>query len=81
MWTLGGPQQQSVEPCPLRRSEGRLGLGGAGLVEEVPALGLEQARLEGWVMKGVQAGAKLPGLDPINGEHRARDEAETKKGG
>jgi regulator of RNase E activity RraA len=50
------------------------------LIEEVAALGLEQERLEGWIMKEVQAGAKLPGLYPINDENRARYEAETKKG-
>ena len=51
------------------------------LIEEVAALGLEQERLEGWIMKEVQAGAKLPGLYPINDENRARYEAEMKKGG
>ncbi|GAB4351987.1 MAG: ribonuclease activity regulator RraA [Kiloniellaceae bacterium] len=51
------------------------------LIEEVAELGLEQERLEGWIMKEVQAGAKLPGLYPINDENRARYEAEMKKGG
>jgi len=51
------------------------------MIEEVAELGLEQERLEGWIMKEVQAGAKLPGLYPINDENRARYEAETKRGG
>ena len=51
------------------------------LIEEVAGLGLEQERLEGWIMKEVQHGAKLPGLYPINDENRARYESETKKGG
>jgi regulator of RNase E activity RraA len=50
------------------------------LIEEVAELGIEQERLEGWIMKEVQAGAKLPGLYPINDENRARYEAEMKKG-
>ena len=51
------------------------------LIDEVAGLGLEQERLEGWIMKEVQHGAKLPGLYPINDENRARSEAEMKKGG
>jgi len=51
------------------------------LIAEVAELGLEQERLEGWIMKEVQQGAKLPGLYPVNEENRARYEAETKKGG
>ena len=51
------------------------------LIAEVAELGLEQERLEGWIMKEVQHGAKLPGLYPINDENRARYEAEMKKGG
>jgi regulator of RNase E activity RraA len=51
------------------------------LIEEVAELGIEQERLEGWIMKEVQAGAKLPGLYPINDENRARYEADKKKGG
>jgi regulator of RNase E activity RraA len=51
------------------------------LIQEVAELGLEQERLEGWIMKEVQAGAKLPGLYPINDENRARYEAEMKEGG
>src|SRR3546814_11358397 len=44
------------------------------LIQEVAELGLEQERLEGWIMKEVQNGAKLPGLSPINDEQRARSE-------
>ena len=51
------------------------------LIREVAELGLEQERLEGWIMKEVQAGAQLPGLYPINEENKARYEAEVKKGG
>lgn len=51
------------------------------LIEEVAELGLEQERLEGWIMHEVQHGAKLPGLYPINDENRARYEADLKKGG
>lgn len=51
------------------------------MIEEVAELGLEQERLEGWIMKEVQAGAKLPGLYPMNDETRKRYEAEVKKGG
>ena len=51
------------------------------LIVEVAELGLEQERLEGWIMKEVERGAKLPGLYPINDENRARYEADMKKGG
>src|SRR3546814_17204962 len=44
------------------------------LIQEVAALGLEQERLAGWSMKGVQNGAELPGLYPLNDENRARYE-------
>lgn len=47
-------------------------------IDEIATLGIEQERLEGWIMKEVQHGAKLPGLYPINDENRARYEAETK---
>ncbi len=50
------------------------------LIEEVAELGLEQERLEGWIMHEVNQGAALPGLYPINDENRARYEADTKKG-
>jgi regulator of RNase E activity RraA len=51
------------------------------LIGEVAELGLEQERLEGWIMHEVQNGAKLPGLYPINEENRARYEADMKKDG
>ena len=53
----------------------------SGMVEEVAALALEQERLDGWIMKQVEAGAALPGLYPPDAANRARYEAETKKGG
>lgn len=45
------------------------------LVKEVIAEGLEQERLEGWIMEQVEGGAKLPGLYPMNEETRRRYEA------
>lgn len=48
------------------------------LIEEVADLGLEQERLEGWIMHEVGKGAALPGLYPPNDETRARYEAEVK---
>ncbi len=51
------------------------------LIGEVAEQGLKQERLEGWIMREVQQGAKLPGLYPINDENRARYEADIKKGG
>src|SRR3546814_15309277 len=50
------------------------------LIAEVAELGLEQERLEGWIMKEVQNGARLPGLYPITEENRPRYEADVKKG-
>src|SRR3546814_16009199 len=50
------------------------------LIQEVAELGLEQERLEGWIMKEVQNGAKLPGLSPINDENRDPYEAEVQTG-
>ena len=50
------------------------------MIEEVAVLGVEQERLESWIMHEVNKGAALPGLYPINDENRARYEAETKKG-
>ena len=47
------------------------------LITEVAELGLEQERLEAWIMKEVEQGAKLPGLYPINEENRARYEADS----
>ena len=46
------------------------------LVAEVAALGVEQERLEAWIMQEVDKGASLPGLYPANAENRARYEAE-----
>ncbi|HEY5301524.1 MAG TPA: ribonuclease activity regulator RraA [Acetobacteraceae bacterium] len=46
------------------------------LVAEVAALGVEQERLEAWIMREVDKGASLPGLYPANAENRARYEAE-----
>ena len=48
----------------------------AALAEEVAAAGPEQERLEGWIVRQVDAGARLPGLYPPNAETRARYEAE-----
>lgn len=47
----------------------------AKLVEEVVELGIEQERLEGWIMGEVVAGHPLPGLYPANAENKARYEA------
>ena len=46
------------------------------LVAEVAAQGVEQERLEAWIMREVDKGASLPGLYPANAENRARYEAE-----
>lgn len=51
------------------------------LIEEVAVLGIEQERLESWIMHEVAKGATLPGLYPPNDETRARYEAETKRKG
>ncbi len=48
------------------------------LVEEVASLGVEQERLETWIMREVEAGQRLPGLYPPNAETKARYEAETR---
>lgn len=45
-------------------------------VAEVAAHGVEQERLEAWIMREVDKGASLPGLYPANAENRARYEAE-----
>ena len=47
----------------------------ADLAEEVAAAGVEQERLETWIMGEVERGATLPGLYPPNDETRARYEA------
>ncbi len=45
------------------------------LVGEVAAAGVEQERLEGWIMGEVERGVALPGLYPANAETKARYEA------
>jgi len=50
----------------------------AGVLDQVIAAAVEQERLEGWIMRQVEAGAALPGLYPPNAENRARYEAATK---
>lgn len=52
----------------------------AAMVEEIAAAGVEQERLEAWIMGEVEKGKSLPGLYPPNAETKARYEAETKKG-
>ncbi len=47
----------------------------ADIVEEVAELGVEQERLEGWIVSEVERGVKLPGLYPANDETKARYEA------
>jgi regulator of RNase E activity RraA len=51
----------------------------AALVDDVAKLGVEQERLEGWIMREVESGRKLPGLYPPDAETKARYEAETKR--
>ncbi len=51
----------------------------AALIDEVLALAPEQERLEGWIMKQVEAGAALPGLYPPNDENKARYAADTQR--
>jgi regulator of RNase E activity RraA len=53
----------------------------AALADEVAAAGPEQERLEGWIVRQVDAGARLPGLYPPNAETRARYEAEAGEAG
>jgi regulator of RNase E activity RraA len=50
----------------------------AALLEQVVAASVEQERLEGWIMREVEAGAALPGLYPPNVENKARYEAAMK---
>jgi regulator of RNase E activity RraA len=47
----------------------------AALLDEVVDTAIEQERLEGWIMKQVEAGEKLPGLYPPNEQTRAKYEA------
>jgi regulator of RNase E activity RraA len=51
------------------------------LLDQVVAASVEQERLEGWIMREVEAGAALPGLYPPNAENRARYEAAMKAAG
>lgn len=51
----------------------------AALLDHVLATAPEQERMEGWIMREVENGAKLPGLYPMNAETRARYEAERAK--
>jgi len=51
------------------------------LLDQVVAIAVEQERLEGWILREVEAGAALPGLYPPNAENRARYEAATKREG
>ena len=50
----------------------------AALLDQVIAASVEQERLEGWIMREVEAGAALPGLYPPNAENRARYETAMK---
>ena len=50
------------------------------MLDQVIAAAVEQERLEGWIMREVDAGAALPGLYPPNEENRARYEAAKKSG-
>ena len=47
----------------------------AAFVDEVVAGGMEQERLEAWIMGEVDRGLPLPGLYPPNAENKARYEA------
>jgi regulator of RNase E activity RraA len=47
----------------------------ANLVNDIVELAPEQERLEGWIMKQVDAGASLPGLYPPDAANKARYEA------
>jgi regulator of RNase E activity RraA len=49
----------------------------AALVHEVAVAGVEQERLEMWIMREIEKGIPLPGLYPPNAETKARYEAET----
>ncbi len=48
------------------------------LVEQVVAAGVEQERMEAWIMEEVGKGLPLPGLYPMNAETKARYEASKK---
>lgn len=51
----------------------------AAMLEEVVEKGIEQERLEAWVVGEVEKGIALPGLYPMNDATKARYEAEKKK--
>jgi regulator of RNase E activity RraA len=46
----------------------------AALLDPVVDAAVEQERLEGWIMREVEAGSALPGLYPPNAENRRRYE-------
>ncbi len=50
------------------------------MVEEVARLGLEQEKLEAWIMREIDKGVPLPGLYPPDAATRARYEAERGEG-
>ncbi|WP_191083043.1 ribonuclease activity regulator RraA [Roseococcus microcysteis] len=52
----------------------------ADIVDAVTTEAIEQERLEGWIMKQVDAGMALPGLYPANAENKARYEADKAAG-
>jgi regulator of RNase E activity RraA len=52
----------------------------AALVEEIVDAAVEQERLEGWIMREVEAGVALPGLYPPNEATKARYDAWSKAG-
>jgi regulator of RNase E activity RraA len=52
----------------------------AALVDEVVDAAVEQERLEGWIMREVEAGVALPGLYPANEATKARYDAWSKAG-
>ena len=49
----------------------------AALAAEVAEAAIEQEKQESWIMREVKAGARLPGLYPMNAETRARYTQET----
>jgi hypothetical protein len=50
------------------------------LVEFVAHEGAEHERMEGFIVREVEKGARLPGLYPMNDETKARYEAWKKQG-
>jgi regulator of RNase E activity RraA len=51
----------------------------AAFVDEVARAGVDQERLELWIMREIERGVPLPGLYPPNAETKARYEAEAGK--